>query len=90
MKTKVWLGSSTVGDPPKRQFFSLIYKNEEGVDVYADLSGLRPDPRDYLEGDKKYDAVLFFDDLKDLRKILVKGTPFENESLTSRTFIMIR
>ena len=76
------MGSTKVGYPPKRQFLSLIYTGKDGVDVRTDLSGYRPDPRDYLKGDKKYDAQIFFegDSCHLPQKIIVDGT----------TFIMIR
>jgi hypothetical protein len=51
-KSKIWL----VGDPA----FSLAYYNSEGITVYTDLVGYRPDPCDYLRSKRVYNAVLEF------------------------------
>ena len=81
--TNIWLGGNPV--------FSLIYENHEkflhdffGDKIYADLSGFRPDPADYLIKGDKYKAVLTFQREKDhhntdqwiLRRFVSNGQKF--------------
>lgn len=54
--TKVWLNGNPV--------FSLNYMENQKV-VHTDITGLRPDPVDYLKEDIEYDAKIEYSAEKD-------------------------
>jgi hypothetical protein len=54
--SKIWLKSNK-SSKSKNQIFSLVY-SENGKDVYTDITGYRPDPREVLSEKKVYDGTI--------------------------------
>ena len=70
LATKIWIAGS-----PRP--FALFYQNGSDV-VPVELQSFRPDPENYLEKNRKYQAILVFETsiltLEFLRKVIVKNT----------------
>ena len=78
--SKIWLDGNPV--------FSLAYIDELGKQVYMDLTGFRPDPKDYLAKGKKYSANLLFHkerDYQDADQWVLRGV-----TLPEQKFVYIR
>ena len=77
----IWLDGNPI--------FSLAYIDELGKRIYVDLTGFRPDPKDYLTKGKKYSADLLFHKEKDYQNIdqwVLRGVTLSPE----KKFVYIR